>query len=165
MLFLWFNEIQKEWSHKSLVQRYMCICNKTFLPTTGTIFDDRKMSTFRNYIKPDSTLIHDEESAHNKMIKELSLNSVAYSSSDLKGLSDKENPLNPVNRNHDILKKFLYAHSSFIRNDMQGCLNLIPFITNLPFDMLEKVEHMIKLTFQNSKLLRYGDFYGVNTDL
>jgi len=26
------------------VQRYRCVCRKTFLPTTGTIFDDHKLS-------------------------------------------------------------------------------------------------------------------------
>lgn len=27
----------------SAIQRYMCECGKTFLPTTGTIFDERKI--------------------------------------------------------------------------------------------------------------------------
>jgi hypothetical protein len=29
---------------KSGVQRYMCVCGKTFIPTTGTIFDEHKIS-------------------------------------------------------------------------------------------------------------------------
>ena len=44
----------------------------------------------------------------------LSLKSVAYASSDLKRLTDKNNPMNPVNRTHAILKKFLNSHSNFI---------------------------------------------------
>lgn len=259
------------------VQRYMCTCGKTFLPTTGTIFDDRKVSisewleyclnlfrhvsitadswnnkndfktsrywlqklfltldgvqetiiltgdiwldetfysvrsenivrkdngdklrglsqnqicigvatdkrhtlylvegvckpsqkktvaAFREHIDPGSRLIHDKESAHKKLIKELSLKSKAYDSKDLKGLPDKKNPLNPVNRSHAILKKFLNSHSGFNRNDIQGYLNLFAFVTNPPDDMLKKVELVIEMAFQNPKSLRYRDFYSLNT--
>jgi len=82
----------------------------------------------------------------------------------LKKLSDADNPMNPVNCAHDILKKFLNAHSGFNRDDMQGYLNLFAFVTNPPNDMLEKVENVIKLAFQNPKLLRYREFYGVNAE-
>ena len=84
----------------------------------------RTLEIFRNHIKPGSILIHDEEDARTKLVKELSLESKAYSSKDLKGLADKDNPLNPINRCHDILKKFLNAHSSFDRDNLQGYLNL-----------------------------------------
>jgi hypothetical protein len=81
----------------------------------------------------------------------------------LKGLLDKDNPLYPVNRAHAILKMFLNAHSGFMRDDMQGYLNLFSFVTNPPDEMLEKVELMIKRAFNNPKTLRYRDFYGLNT--
>ena len=95
----------------------------------------------------------------------LSLKSVAYASSDLKKLTDKNNPMNPVNRAHAILKKFLNSHSNFNRDTIQGYLNLFSFVTNPPSEMLDKVELMIKKAFQNPKSLRYRDFYDVNTDL
>jgi len=87
------------------------------------------------------------------------LRSVAYASKDLKGLPDKENPMNPVNRAHAILKKFLNTHSGFDRNDLQGYLNLFAFVTNPPGDLLEKVELVIKTAFENPKLLRYRDVF------
>ena len=124
----------------------------------------KTFETFHNHIKPGSILIHDEEFAHAKLVRELSLESRAYSSKDLEGLADKNNPMNPINRSHDILKKFLNAHSSFDRDNLQGYLNLFAFVTNPPADMLEKVELLIKMAFQNPKLLRYRDFYGLNTD-
>ncbi|MDR0764529.1 MAG: hypothetical protein LBE65_02930, partial [Synergistaceae bacterium] len=43
-----------------------------------------------------------------KLIQELSLESMAYTSKELKGLPDKDNPMNPmnpVNHAHAILKK------------------------------------------------------------
>jgi len=125
----------------------------------------KTFETFRSHIEPKSVLIHDEESAHAKLIKELSLKNKAYNSKELKGLPDKENPMNPVNRVHHILKKFLNAHSGFNRNELQNWLNLFAFITNPPDDLLEKVKAIVDLAFQNPKLLRYRDFYRCNADI
>jgi transposase-like protein len=135
-----------------------------FVEGTGKPSQKRTLEIFQNHIKPGSTLIHDEEAAHKKLVQELALKSIAYASKDLKGLSDKDNPLNPVNRAHAILKKFLTAHSGFIRSDLQDYLNLFAFVTNPPADLLAKVELVINLAFQNPKSLRYRAFYGINTD-
>lgn len=124
----------------------------------------RTFDTFKSHIKPNSALIHDKETAHKKLVKELSLSSTTYDSKALKGLLDKDNPLYPVNRAHAILKMFLNSHSGFMREDLQGYLNLFSFVTNPPDDMLLKVELMIKMAFENPKTLRYRDFYGVNSD-
>jgi hypothetical protein len=117
---------------------------------------------FGKHIEYGATLIHDKEKAHGKLIKELALNSVAYASADLKNLADEDNPMNPVNQAHRILKKFLNAHSGFNRNDLQDYLNLFAFVSNPPDDLLEKVELVVDLTFRFSKLLRYRDFFSRN---
>jgi len=111
------------------------------------------------FLKQIPTLIHDRESSHAKLIRELSLKSVAYASKDLKGLPDKKNPMNPVNRSHAILKKFLNAHSGFSRDDIQGYLSLFAFVSNPPRSLLEKVELVVKSAFENPKSLRYRDYY------
>jgi transposase-like protein len=134
-----------------------------FVEGTGKPTQKRTLEVFRNHIKPGSTLIHDNDHAHNKLIHELSLKSVPYDSKELKGLPDNENPLNPINRVHAILTKFLNSHSGFNRKDLQGYLNLFAFITNPPSDMLEKIEKLIKIAFQKPKLLRYRNFYSANT--
>lgn len=120
--------------------------------------------TFQNHIKPHSTLIHDKESAHKKLVEMLGLESIAYASKDLKGLLDKDNPLYPVNRTHAILKMFLNSHGGFKRDDIQSYLNLFALVTNPPNDMLAKVELVINMAFQNPKMLRYREFYGVDTE-
>ena len=151
---------------RGLSQNQLCIGVATdkkntlfLLEGTGKPSQKKTFEAFRSHIAPGSTLIHDKESAHAKLIRELSLNSVVYTSKDLRGLPDKDNPMNPVNRCHDILKKFLGAHSGFLRDDLQGYLNLFAFISNPPVDLLEKVELVIKMAFENPKLLRYRDFY------
>lgn len=110
---------------------------------------------FKDHIKPGATLIHDKENTHKKLVEKLSLTSVAYASKDLKGLADSENPLDPVNRIHSLLKMFLNAHSGFNRADLQGYLNLYAFAINPPVEPLEKVEQIIKIVFENPKSLRY----------
>jgi transposase-like protein len=129
-------------------------------PTQKKVYD-----RFKNHIEPNSLLFHDKETTHRKLLKELSLKSTAYSSKDLKGLTDNENPMHPVNRVHFVLKAFLNAHNGFDRNDIQGYLNLFAFISNSPDNLLEKVEIIVNLAFQNPKLLRYRDFYAHNTDV
>ena len=124
---------------------------------------NRSFETFKDHIQPGSTLIHDKEATHRKLIKELSLKSVCYSSSELKKLADSENPLNPVNRTHNLLKMFLNAHSGFNREDLQGYLNLYSFVINAPEDHLEKVEKIINLVFENPKSLKYREQFHVNT--
>lgn len=115
--------------------------------------------TFQNHIRPGSTLIHDKENTHQKLIEQLSLASIAYSSRDLKGLADSENPLDPVNRIHSLLKMFLNAHSGFHRDELQDYLNLYAFAINPPSDPLEKVEKIINLVFNNPKSIRYRDLF------
>lgn len=124
----------------------------------------QKMSynSFVNHIAPHSTLVHDKESTHKKLVKELSLVSESYSSNELKELEDFENPLDPVNHLHYLIKRFLYEHSGFNRAEIQGYLNLYSFVLNPPYDKLEKVEKLLDLAFQNPKLLRFRDRYTEN---
>ena len=130
------------------------------LEGTGKPSQKKTFDSFYRHIQPKSTLIHDKESAHKKLVKLLELASVSHASKETKGVLDKENPLYPVNRAHAILKMFLNSHSGFLRDDIQGYLNLFALVTNPPDDMLAKVELVINLAFQNPKTLRYRDFYG-----
>ena len=168
------NIVRKENGDKlrGLSQNQICIgvaTDKThslfLVEGTGKPSQKKTFEAFRNHIQSGSTLIHDRESAHMKLIRELSLKDVAYASKDLKGLPDKENPMNSVNRAHAILKKFLNTHNSFNRNDLQGYLNLFAFVTNPPSDLLEKVELVIKMAFENPKLLRFRDCVPSNKEV
>ena len=132
---------------------------------TGKPSQKKTYSTFNNHIERGAMLIHDGELAHRKLIDKLELKSVAFSSKELKKIPDRDNPLNPVNRVHAILKAFLNSHGGFDRKYIQDYLNLFAFVSNPPVEMLEKVELIIDLAFRNPKLLRYRDFYGVDARL
>lgn len=128
-----------------------------FFEGFGKPSQKRSYETFKDHIASGSTLIHDKEKAHKKLIEKLELKCVSYSSSDLKGLADSENPLDPVNRIHCLLKMFLNAHSGFCRDEIQDYLNLYSFVINSPSDHLEKVGKIINLVFENPKSLKYRD--------
>lgn len=117
------------------------------------------LAIFKDHIVPGSTLIHDEEKAHKRLVTTLDLVSESYNSKDLKLLDDKKNPLRRVNEVHARLKDFLNAHPSFIREELPGYLNVFSFAMNPPHNKLEKMEVLLNLAFQNRQIIRYRDFY------
>ena len=119
----------------------------------------RTLRAFQEHIAAGSTLVHDRDNAHKKLITVLELNDESYDSRTLKKLADPDNPMNRVNRIHALLKVFLNAHRSFDRDSLQGYLNLFAFAVNPPADNLEKVEFLLNLALTTPKSLRYRDFY------
>mgnify|MGYP002344519454 FL=1 len=153
---------------RGLSVNQMCIgvaCDRShafcILEGCGKPSQKKTYESFKDHIEPGSTLIHDKENAHRKLVRELKLESIVYNSREIKKLSDKDNPMNRVNRIHYLLKNFLYAHKSFDRDKMQGYLNLFTFVMNPPVDNLKKMEILLDLAFENSKTLRYHEFYGL----
>ena len=116
---------------------------------------------FGHVIEPGSKLIHDGEKSHRILIDSLDLIDEVHPTRETAGLSDDENPLRRVNMVHRQLKKFLYAHNSFDRKNLQGYLDLFSFISNPPKDNLEKVELMLILAFTRRKNLRFRDFFSL----
>ena len=133
-----------------------------FVEGLGKPSQKSSYNTFKDHIASGATLIHDKEKTHRKLVEKLNLKSVSYSASYLKGLADSENPLDPVNRIHCLLKMFLNAHSGFCRDEIQDYLNLYSFVINAPSDHLEKVEKIINLAFENPKSLKYREQFGLN---
>jgi hypothetical protein len=152
---------------RGLSSNQMCIgvaCDKSrtlcIFEGYGKPSQKKTYESFKNHIEVGSTLIHDKENAHRKLVKALQLNSIAYDSSKIKHLRDRDNPLNRVNRIHYLLKNFLHAHTGFVRNRLQGYLNLFAFVMNPPVNNLEKIEILLDLAFRNPKTLRYRELFG-----
>ena len=132
--------------------RTVCAFEKIGKPTI-----ESTRAVFSRHIEPGSTLRHDREHSHKTLVRELGLTSETWSSSELKGVPDKENPLDPVNEACAMLKRFLRSHSGFIRDDVQDYLNLFCFIVNPPHDRFLKVEAFIKRALDFPVLHRYRD--------
>ncbi|MDR1148148.1 MAG: hypothetical protein LBK66_05900, partial [Spirochaetaceae bacterium] len=134
--------------------RILCLLEGTGQPTSR-----KAHMAFGGHIAEGATLVNDEGKAHGLLIDKLHLISESYDSSEIKGLPDKDNPLNRVNEVHARLKNFLRAHTSFDRNTLQGYLNLFSFTMNPPTEHLEKVEILLNLALNTRKTLRYRSFY------
>lgn len=131
-----------------------------FVEGFGKTSGRRTIEAFEKHIATCATLIHDKEKAHEKLVEQLSLNSIEYDSKQLKTLEDKDNPLDPINEVCRFLKMFLRVHSGFIRADLQGYLNLFHLIVNPPENKYEKVKKILDLGLEKSVLLRYRDKKG-----
>ncbi len=123
----------------------------------------RTLSTFKDHIKRKSHLIHDDENSHTELVKELKLTETVYSTDELKGLEDAENPLDRINNVHALLKVFLGSHSGFLRKDMQGYLDLFAFIMNPPANKLKKAERFLEMAVKRRVRLKYREFYKKNS--
>ena len=125
----------------------------------GKTSQKKTKDTFINHIKAGSHLIHDKEKSYKILIKELKLTDESYDANKLKKYKDKDNPLNPINRQCYLLKRFLRSHSGFDRDDIQYYINLYCFISNPPVNKLEKVEIILNRAIDFTKSLKYRDFY------
>lgn len=118
---------QGDREYRGISRNQMCIgmaCDKmrtiAICHGPGKTTKERTSQCFISHIKRGSTLIHDEEKAHDILVKELGLESRCYNARCCRSLSDKENPLYQINRRCFLLKRFLSSHSGFIRYDIQG---------------------------------------------
>lgn len=125
---------------------------------TGKTSINKTIKTFKDHIQVGSTIIHDDEKAHNELVRELNLNSISYNSKDLKKLDDKENPLEPVNRQCYYIERFLNSHSGFDRKNTQGFLNLLAFIQgNRKLSKLDLVKKLLDMALCTKIKLKYRD--------
>jgi hypothetical protein len=74
---------------------------------------------------------------------------------EIKKLLDSK--LNPVNRLCRLLQMFLRSHTGFIREDLQGYLNMFFIIMNPPENKYEKIEKILELEFHKSVYCATGD--------
>ena len=125
-------------------------------PTEMKIYD-----TCWRHIKEGSTLIHDEEKAHNYLIKQLNLKSKAYNAAGgkiLKELAMKE--LQPINDECRKLKYFLSKHKGINKDNIQDYLNLYAFITNCKMkdeNLYFTSNLLLKLLFLSDEKIKFRD--------
>ena len=84
-----------------------------FVEGLGKPSQKNTFDAFATHIERNSVLIHDGEKSHNALIQNLELKSEKHPTSKLKGLEDKDNPLNKINKHCDRLKRFLNSHIYF----------------------------------------------------
>lgn len=110
---------------------------------------------YHSHIVEGATLIHDGELSHNRLVDDLLLKSIVYTSKETKGLKDKDNPMDPINDLHDKLRRFFMTHGGYNRKNIQDWLNLFWFIMNGPLDKFDKVKKFIEMAVSTNKKVRY----------
>lgn len=110
-----------------------------------------------NVIEPGSHLIHDEEKSHGILIEKLKLTSTTHSSESTKGLNDSKNPLNPINRIHYLIRRFMNNHGGYNRDNLQDWMNLIWFIIAPPTNVYMKIGNFIKIAISSPQRVKYRD--------
>ena len=97
------------------------------------------------------------EKSHNRLVDDLVLKNIVYTSKETHGLKDKENPLDPINDIHDKLQRFMMAHGGYDRANIQDWLNLFWFIMNGPKDKYDKVKIFLERAILTRKRVKYRD--------
>lgn len=85
------------------------------------------------------------------------MKSIIYKSNDYKDVEDKDNPTDPINEYHSLLKRFMKEHGGYNRDNLQDWMNLFWFITNGPKDRYDKVLAFIKMAILSPKRVKYRD--------
>lgn len=113
----------------------------------------------KDHIAPGSRIIHDGEKAHAMLIRNLGCDDEVHPTAETKGLSDADNPLDPINRKCAALKRFIRAHSGFNRSYFDQMLRLFSFIVNPPGNPYEKMEIAINRILEIPNSLKFRDIF------
>lgn len=155
---------------RGISQNHICIgvaydLNKIYCKVQGKSKPSEQTTKdcFINHIQPNSKLIHDKDKTHKILVQLLNLNDVSYDGSKIKKLEDKDNPLTPINKQIDFIRKFLNAHSGFDRNDLQDYLNIYAFMVNEGKAPLEVVERLIQFALNHKIAYKYRTMFTKNS--
>lgn len=106
-------------------------------------------------IAEGSTGIHDGDRSHAEVADALHLTNVVHKVEGTKGLPDKDNPMEPINKIHRFLKRFLRAHPNIDRRQLQDWLNLFCFIWNERGSPEDKAKSLILRMVSRRKIIRF----------
>jgi len=134
-------------------------CGHVILIAENTSKPSRKSTwaALGSHIKPESHLIHDGERSHSVLIEKLHLTHEVYDSKELRKIPDEENPLDPVNEIHSLVKRFMKAHGGYDRENLQDWMNLVAFLLSDPRDRYEKIDLFINMALNSTQVVKYRD--------
>ena len=120
----------------------------------------RIIEAFNGHIKEGSTLVHDGENSHKGLIDKYHLKEEIHPTKETKGLSDEDNPMNPINSVHRRLKAFMREHGSYNRDNIQDWMNLVYFVLiNQGDNKAERaILNLLKRVISSSKIHRFSEF-------
>jgi transposase-like protein len=146
---------------RGLSRNQLCICTATdgercvvLLCGTGQPTPKKALDVYSKVISPASVLIHDGSACHRAIAAHCRRDEI-HTTAETKGLPDKRNPMEPVNKVHRLLELFLKRHGGYKREDLPGWLNLFAYWYNTPGTAMEKAIKFIEMAVKKRKMLRY----------
>lgn len=151
---------------RGISRNKICVCTaiesrscKSIVIATNTSKPSARstLAAYGPHIGKGSTMIHDDENSHQALIDGLDLKSIVYKAKDYKGVDDKDNPMDPINEYHSLLKRFMREHGGYDRDNLQDWMNLFWYITNGPKDRYDKVLKFIGMAISSQKRMKFRD--------
>ena len=121
---------------------------------------ERILSALLPHIASGSTIIHDGENSHGKLVEAVGGAEEVYTTEMTKGLPDDQNPLETINKLHRYLKMFMSAHGGYRRQSLQGWLNLFYMVFTSFGNPAEFSMKMIEMLLKCRKTIRYREAMG-----
>ena len=116
---------------------------------------ERILSALLPHIAKGSTIIHDGENSHGKLVAALGGAEEIYTTEMTKGLPDKRNPMETINELHRYLKMFMSNHGGYRRQSLQGWLNLFYMVFTSFGNPAEFSMRVIRMMLKCRKIIRY----------
>lgn len=146
---------------RGLSRNQLCVCTATdgercvaLLCGMGQPTPKKALAAYSGHVSPASVLIHDGSACHRAIAARCRRGEI-HTTAETKGLPDKRNPMEPVNRVHRLLELFLKRHGGYKREELQGWLNLFAFWYNTPGTAMEKAIKFIEMAVKKRRMLRY----------
>lgn len=111
-------------------------------------------------MKDGARMIDDDEVAHSLLASRFDLIRETHPTKETKGMSDKENPMDMVNRLHRFFKRYMSRHGSYDRDDIQDWCNLFSFIWNHHGNVAEAVVDFLEIAISTKKIIKYRSVMG-----
>lgn len=151
--------------YRGLSRNQCCICTATdghrcilACCGMGKPGSEKIMGSYSSHIERGAMIHHDGENGHSALVKDLALTSIVHDSRSAKKLRDGENPMEPINEVHRMLKLFLHSHKGYSRSELQDWLNLFCFIWNGEGDNAKKAQEFIEKAVEKCKIMRYREW-------
>lgn len=146
---------------RGLSRNQYCICTATdgercalALCGVGHPTAKRAFAAYSRWLTPGTFVIADGARCQSDAIA-FCAGAEIHHTPETKGLPDRKNPMDPVNRVHRLLELFLKRHAGYDREDLPGWLNLFAFWYNTPGNAMEKAIRFIEFAVGKRRMLRY----------
>lgn len=158
---------QKGKHKKGLSRNLICVATATdgynsvlYVVGSGKPSSLKLIKAMDGHVKKGARMIDDDENAHSLLASRYGLERETHPTKETKGLSDKDNPMDMVNRLHRFFKKYISHHGSYDRDEIQDWCNLFSFIWNHHGNVAKAVVDLLEIAISTKKIVKYRSVMG-----